>query len=95
MKSAYDVAKSGGPHFGLWKNYLARPVAMLERAVKSLDQRVSEHRGKIADPHAYLRPDIPERQIEHLVNIKWPEEIAIFETQIEILSAMIGEKRRG
>lgn len=95
MATAFDTAKAGGPHFGLWKNYQDRPVAMLERAVKSLDQRVSEHRGKIAGPHAYLRPDIPERQIEHLVNIKWPEEIAIFKVQIEILNAMIEEKRRG
>lgn len=68
---------------------------MLERAVKSLEQRIAEHEVKIADPYRYLQPDVPARQVDHLVNVKWPEEIAIFKAQIEVLNGMIEEKRDG
>jgi len=95
MSNAYETAKTGGPHHGLWKNYRNRPIAMLERAVKSLEQRIAEHEAKIEHPYRYLQPDVPARQVNHLVNAKWPEEIAIFKIQIEVLNGMIEEKRYG
>ena len=95
MSNAYETAKAGGPHHGLWKNYRDRSIAMLERAVKSLEQRIAEHEAKIAHPYRCLQPDVPARQVDHLVNAKWPEEIAIFKTQIEVLNGMIEEKRDG
>jgi len=79
----------------LWKNYRDRPIAMLERAVKSLGQRIAEHEAKIAHPYRYLQLDVPMRQVDHLVNAKWPEEITIFKIQIEVLNGMIKEKRYG
>ena len=95
MSTAYEAAKHGGPHYGLWRNYRDRPIAMLERAVKSLEQRIAEHEAKVANPCQYVRTDIPERQVRHLVSVKWPEEIAIFKAQIEVLNGMIEEKRHG
>lgn len=92
---AYSAAKAGGPHHGLWKNYRDRPIAMLERAIKSLEQCVAEHRAKIVRPHDFLRPDVPEIQVEHLVKVKWPQEIDTFEAQIAVLNGIIEEKRHG
>lgn len=56
----YAIAKAGGLHYGLWKNYRDRPIAMLDRAVKSLEQRITEHQAKIALLHDFVRPDVPE-----------------------------------
>lgn len=92
---AYAIAKAGGLHYGLWKNYRDRPIAMLDRAVKSLEQRITEHQAKIARPHDFVRPDVPEIQVEHLVKVKWPEEINTFEAQIVVLKGMIEEKYHG
>ncbi|MGB5064272.1 MAG: hypothetical protein WBQ37_10965 [Candidatus Competibacter sp.] len=93
--NAYEAAKAGGLHEGLWKNYRNRPTAMLERAIKSLEQRIAEHEAKIARPQDFLRSNIPEIQIRHLVTIKWPEEIETFKTQIQILKGINEEKTRG
>ena len=68
---------------------------MLERAIKSLEQRIAEHETKIARPRDFLRSNVPEIQIRYLVAIKWPEEIETFKAQIQILKGINEEKTRG
>jgi hypothetical protein len=92
---AYAAAKAGGPHQGLWQNYRDRPVAMPERAIRSLEQCIAEHQAKIARPRDFLRPDVPEIQVEHLVKMKWPEESDTFKAQIAVLKGIIEEKCHG
>ena len=49
-KAAYKIAKAGGKHAGLLKNYSAREVSEIRKALTSYERRVSKHRAKIANP---------------------------------------------
>jgi len=90
--SAYEVTKARGKHHGLIELYKDKPTAMLQKAARTLRRRIGEHEVKIASPDAFLDADVPSIQRLHLVNVKWPAEIKIFEDEISVLVGMIQER---
>ncbi len=46
VNDAYKVAKEGGKHAGLLKNYREIPTAMVERAIRSMEKQINLHEPK-------------------------------------------------
>ncbi|AUB79516.1 hypothetical protein THSYN_00100 [Candidatus Thiodictyon syntrophicum] len=89
--SAYEIAKSGGRHAGFLLGHATKSTGEVTRAIRSLRNQVEVHRDKIANPLKWVSPELPERQLSHLVNQYWPKEIANFTEQIEILEQILAE----
>ncbi|MDD5033469.1 MAG: hypothetical protein PHE55_01815 [Methylococcaceae bacterium] len=89
MNEAYEIARNGGTHYGTWKNYKDRPKSMLERAIKTMELRIEEHLQWIASPYIKLPSDADSRQIDALVNKKWPGDVARIQTEIDVLKGIL------
>ncbi len=94
VAKAYETARSGGKHAGFLRIYETLPNHLIGRAIRSLTQRVAEHRGWIEAPYLKIGPNAPDDAIRHLVRSRWPKEIAAFEEQIEILQSILEERRK-
>ncbi len=91
---AYEAAKSGGKHHGFLEIYEELPDHLVEKAARSLSNRAAQHRNWIASPRSKVGPDLPAEAVCHLVESRWPKEVAIFEEQIEILRSILKERRK-
>ena len=95
MQTPYEIAKAGGKHSGLVRRYASEPDRQVEKALRSLDRRISEHLDKIANPGEYVGSGVSQQQIGYLVNSYWPKEIAGYRAEVEVLSAMLKERKHG
>jgi len=68
---------------------------MINKAIGSLVNKIAIHEQKIANPDAFLRPNVDERERRHLIDSKWPTEILIFRAEIEVLQGLLGEREHG
>ena len=93
--TAYEIAKAGGRHAGLVRRYEGEATRQVEKAVASLERRISEHLDKIARPEDHLPVGVGARQIRHLVDAYWPREIAGYRSQIEVLRGILKESGNG
>lgn len=95
VSNAYEVAKAGGRHQGVYTRYLNQRAQEIEKSIRSFTKRIEEHQDKIDHPMQYVQPDITERHLAHLVSILWPEEILDFKMKIEILKGILRERNNG
>ena len=92
MKNAYETAKGGGKHAGFYRNNLDLPRSMLERGIRSMEQRMAEHQAWIANPYTKLPIDTDIRQVLALVTKKWPGDIARIKEEMCILQGILQDK---
>jgi len=91
-KSAYEVAKAGGKHGGFYANNLNLSTAMLLRGIRSMRKRIEEHQAWMEDPYLKVPATLDQRHVEHLISIKWPEDIVRIEAEIAILQGIFDER---
>jgi hypothetical protein len=92
MATAYEIAKAGGRHSGLYRRFSKERTALIEKSIRSLEKMLEEHQSKINDPTKYVSPDISQLHLQNLINHYWPEEIENFRQQIEVLTGLLKER---
>ena len=75
MSSAYEDAKTGGPHASFLRDYSDLPYHLVEKAIRSLTRRMEQHQTKIADPYSILSREAGPARVRNLVEKKWPKDI--------------------
>jgi filamentous hemagglutinin len=92
--NAYETAKAGGRHGAFYRLYMQRRTEEISRGIRSLDQRIQEHREKIRDPvhnvAGYTQLDA--RQQRALLERKWPADIQRLQEQRDILAGILQER---
>ena len=92
--NAYETAKAGGRHGAFYRLYMHRHTAEIRLGIRSLDQRIQEHREKMSDPvhnvtgYTQLDP----RQQRALLESKWPADIWRLQEQRDILAGIVRER---
>jgi hypothetical protein len=90
---AYEVAKSGGRHKGLYRRNIGTRTPEIEKAIRSLKARIAEHEDKIAAPFRYVRAGSSDQAVKHLVGKFWPKEITKFQEEIDVLEGILRERK--
>ena len=93
INDAYKVAKDGGKHAGLLKNYRDMPIAMVERAIRSMEKQIDLHDSWIKNPYSKLSADEDQRRVSALVNKKWPDDILRIKAEAEVLRGHLREQK--
>ena len=93
-KTAYEIARNGGRHKGLYRTWQDKPSGEIERSIRSLREQIDVHLDKIANPDKYITEVLSTQQREGLVQRYWPKEIANFRQQIEIFEGILKERER-
>lgn len=93
--SDYQIAKSGGRNSGFYNRFKTARTAEIEKSIRSFSKRIAEHQKKVRDPDAYLKPDCTPEHRADLISRYWPEEIADFHQQCNILRGILEERGHG
>ena len=90
-KSAFEIAKQGGKHSGFLKNYANRPPQQIRSGISSLEKQIAVHQAKIQNPSKLVKgfDKLDPRKQQHLINEKWPSDIARQREQAEILRGLL------
>jgi hypothetical protein len=96
VNTAYQIAKEGGLHAGLLRNYSGRSVSQMQRGINSLTQRANEHLSKIADPAKYAErwDSMTDQERAGVLNY-WQKEVIKYSQQADVLRGLLEEKTRG
>ncbi len=92
--SAYEVAKAGGAHENFLRDYSKLPDHLIEKAIRSINRVVAQHEVWIADPKAKLGQGANTDRMRRLADDKWPKDIARQREQIDILRAILKERKK-
>ena len=92
VSNAYEAAKDGGRHHGVYKRYRCIRTPEIEKSIRSFEKRIEEHKDKINHPMLYVSEDIKQPHLMHLITTLWPEEIIDFKMKIEILKGILLER---
>lgn len=90
--SDYDIAKAGGRNKGVYLRFKDVRTPEVEKSIRSLEKRIAIHNEKIRHPDAHLRPDLTPLHRADLIDRYWPEEIADFNEQINVLRGILEER---
>ena len=88
----YEIARNGGRHSGLLKNYVDLPLPMVERGIRSIETQITLHETWIKNPFSKLPATIEKHQVEFLVTKKWPKDIERLQEEMEVLKGLIKER---
>ena len=93
-RTAYKIAAEGGKHSGLLKNYEKKTFREVEKAIKSKEAQVVEHRAKIADPQKVpgFKGADPRAQ-KALLDKIWPNEIQTEQEEIAVLRGLLEKSK--
>lgn len=89
----YDVAKSGGKHYGTYDTYKNKSISNIKSAIKSFDKQIQSHQRKIANPSKYVK-NWGTRSVQYRQGIqnRWRVEINNFREQKSIMKGIIRSK---
>ncbi|WP_369824129.1 RHS repeat domain-containing protein [Anoxybacillus sp. UARK-01] len=92
--NAYAIAKSGGKHFGFYKQYINKSPEQIRRAINSINKQIEEHKDKIKNPEKYIPNfrNLDPRQQQALIHKKWPSDIKRQMEQKQILEGILKSK---
>lgn len=92
----YEIAKAGGRHGGFYQVYVRRPIEEILKGIRSLEQRIDEHREKIRDPIQIVPgfTKLDPRQQRALCEHKWPADIQRLQEQKDILEGIVRERNQ-
>jgi len=94
VKTAFEIAREGGRHHGLYQKNLEKRIPEIEKSIRSLQKQIAAHEEKIANPEDYLPSGMPDEHIGYYVNHYWPKEIRVFTEEIEVLSGILSEVKK-
>ena len=91
---AYEIAKNGGKHANLIPKCESQTIKEIKKSIKSYENQIAKHKDKIANPSKHIKEweTLDPRHQEHLVKVKWSEEIKMFEEQRDILKDVLIER---
>lgn len=93
--SAYDVAKSGGRHSGMYKIWKFFPDGKIKTTIRSYERVIQEHYLKIANPETVYKngewDELPEWRKNKIIN-DWKDDIARNQEFIDILKGLLQER---
>jgi len=94
QENAYETAKTGGRRSAFYTIYIQRRTTELRRGIRSLEQRIQEHREKIRDPvhHVTGFTQLDPRQQRALLENKWPADMRRLQEQRDILEGILQER---
>jgi ribosomal protein S21 len=95
LPEAYRIAEAGGKHAGLLKRYRNDPDHLIERAIRTYNKRIEEHRAWIVDPMLKVSDDLTDIEIDYLIGRKWPDDIRRLEQERDIMTGILEERKRG
>jgi hypothetical protein len=95
LSEAYKIAKAGGEHAGMLRNYAERSLKEIERAIRSFEKNIRNHEEWIQNPLKKISPEkwrnatSEERQgwIKH-----WKNELPSLRQELDILRDLWKEK---
>ncbi|MEJ5345154.1 MAG: hypothetical protein WHS83_09610, partial [Chloroflexus sp.] len=96
LPAAYEIAKAGGRHAGVLKNYFSRRSAEIERALRSLERQAALHRDKLANPAQYAEEweTMTAKDREDLLRY-WHKEATNYAEQADVLRGLLMERGQG
>ncbi|QVL58018.1 MAG: hypothetical protein KFB93_02745 [Simkaniaceae bacterium] len=94
LSQAYINAKNGGKHANLIPECGGQSIREIKKSIRSYEKQIVKHKDKIVNPSNHIKEwdTLDARHQEHLVKVKWSEEIKIFEEQIDILKDVLIER---
>lgn len=95
-QTAYEIAKAGGRHSGMLRNYAARSLAEVQRGINSLQKASQLHAEKIANPAKYIEDwsaKTPEEQ-QQIIDF-WHKEMLNYQQQAEVLTGLFQDALGG
>ncbi|MBZ4193168.1 MAG: hypothetical protein LAE24_02535 [Candidatus Contendobacter sp.] len=95
VSNAYEIAKTGGRHYGTYERFKDAREKEIEKSIRALEQRIIEHEDKIKNPEKYVEPDIKSIHLNDLVSRYWPKEIADFRAKIAVFQGILKERQNG
>ncbi|MBP9219107.1 MAG: hypothetical protein KBD39_11165 [Sterolibacterium sp.] len=93
MNESYKIAKEGGRHGGMLKNYSDLPRQMVERGLRSIEGQISKHEEWIADPFSKLTATIDADAVRYLKERKWPKDVARLREEADVLRGLVEEMK--
>jgi len=94
INNAYESAKAGGRHGGLYSRNIKTRTNEIEKSIRSLQNQIALHEDKIRNPRSFVRNDASDEEVSHLVNSYWPKEILNFKQQAAVLGGIIAERAK-
>lgn len=93
MSDAYDIAKNGGKHRGLYERYKDSSEKEISRSIRSYEKQNELHFDKINDPMKYVDTGIQKANLEDLVGRYWPQEIERNKAKIAVMEGILNERK--
>ena len=92
-RSAYDIAKAGGKHAGMLRNYSGRSAKEIQNGIVSFEEQIATHLATIKDPTRKIEgwDKMDPRKQKHLLEQKWPDDIKRLQEQRDILKGLLAE----
>ena len=94
MSKAYDEAKAGGDHEGLYLRYHNEGEVQIRKAIRSHLATIAKHERWIDAPESKVRPEATQAERELLRQATWPGQIRIFREEIEVLQGILQERKQ-
>ena len=94
VSKAYQDALAGGKHANFLRDYSRHGNRQIESAIRSFSALIERHQSWIAVSELKVRTGLPEERRADLVNKTWPKEIQGFRERIEILQAVLRERKK-
>ncbi len=90
----YQIARDGGRHAGMLRNYELRPTIEIDRGIRSYEAQISEHVDKIANPTKYIEDfdQLDVRKKMDLIKNKWPSDIKRLREELDVLKGIREER---
>jgi len=97
VTNVYETARRGGKYPGWYLQQRNLSDAELEKGIKSFKKQIGKHQAWIDDPTSKIPGfhDLHPARQDHLVNVKWPQDIRRQQDSIEILRGILEERRHG
>jgi hypothetical protein len=93
MADDYEIAKAGGKHAGLIDRNDGMPDHLVEKSIRSLENRIQIHKAKIANPRDFVDTSTTDVDIRYLVNSYWPKEIATYKSEVKVLRGILKDRK--
>ncbi len=91
-RGAFEIAKEGGKHSGLLKNYASRNTKEVRNAVKGYQKQVGLHKDKLANPAKYAKnwKSISAEQQQGLLQ-KWQADLQRNQELADVMKGLLNE----
>jgi len=95
-KDPFEVAKNGGKHYRMYKDYLNKTDKELEKGIRSFEKQIRMHQDKIKNPKKYIKEwdDMDPRKQKNVIAEKWPNDIKRHKEQKRILEGILEERQK-